>query len=125
MTKKTIIAMLMTLSVATACTARENPLTKVDHDALVSWLMSREEPVKKKMDACGEFWAKQAGTTIPADFHVDCNQLAGLLASDMSNAGFGSIQREDVYLATLWVDYIKLRKFNAPYDPDAAAAAVK
>ena len=105
------------------CEERKNPLENVDTNRLVNWLKERDRGVKKEMKSCGVFWSEVSGVRYPADTRADCNELAGWLAAEMSAAGFGEIQRDDVVLPTLWIAYGQ-RQQNI-YDPEKAAQTIR
>ena len=119
------LAVLVTsvLAFVSGCEERQNPLQSVDTEHLVNWLNDRGPGVKKQMQSCGVFWAEVSGVKYPADTRADCNELAERLAAEMSAAGFGEIQRDDVVLPTLWTAYGQRQK-NV-YDPRKAAETIR
>lgn len=118
---------IVTTALLTACfqasPPRENPLVAAEADTIASWLLrwGKETSNTKKMDACSNFWARAAATEIPDDGVEICDNLTSQLASVMTQAGYGSIEKTDVLLPSIWTAYKQARvisEVNRPSQSD-------
>ncbi|MEM8820087.1 MAG: hypothetical protein AAGE90_11255 [Pseudomonadota bacterium] len=118
------IAAFLAVPALASCDERENPLAEIDPDRMYTWLRERDDDVVERMDECAVFWAEDVGAAVSADSRGDCVELADFLSKEMTEAGFGSIRQEDVYLSTIWTHYNRVSRANV-FDPNAAAESMK
>lgn len=116
-----------------ACTQesppRENPLVSADTTELGQWVLKWGHDTSRTqiIDSCSTYWARGAANEIPEEGVDICNGLSIELASVLSETGYGSIERSDVLLPTIWAAYKSARtiaEFTRPrLSPEQQAEA--
>ena len=106
-----LLLLILAVSACSQEPPRQNPLIPADATEVGNWIVEwgRTKDNHEALDACADYWSTGSSADIPTEQAPTCQNVSDLLATALSEGGYGDVHASDVVLPPIWAAYIKRR----------------